>query len=285
MKAEALQKVGRHGHLRLKFRERNGRTHLQDSFATMPMHALPPLYADETGCAFAYLVNPTGGFVGGDKVDIAVTLGEKSHVFLTAPSATRVYRSDRLPSLQTTSITIEEGGALEYMPGAIIPFADSRHQQSTTVHMGKHTKAFLLDAFTTGRVARGEHLSFSELQSSLRIEYDGDLILFERTALNPKASDYSGPGYLETFCVSAVVYLIFEKQEVEKPLAKALQAAVDGFESILGGVSSLWSRGLAVRLLGASTRHMDKAVYAVWSIARKSILDLDPAPEFSRLFP
>ncbi len=31
-----------------------GKNPLQDSYATMPMHFLPPLYPDDTGWAYAY---------------------------------------------------------------------------------------------------------------------------------------------------------------------------------------------------------------------------------------
>jgi urease accessory protein len=266
-----LPGIGRHGELRLVFREKDRRTILQESYATMPMHCLPPLYPDSTGWAYAYLVNPTGGFVGGDRIETDITLRERSHVFLTTQSATRIYRSTGSFATQQMNIDVKEGAAIEYLPGYIIPFTDSLYRQTTKVRMEKNTTAFLGDSFTTGRLAMGEHLAFGEYTGSVEIEYDGFPLVFDRLSLRPGDTDYTGFGLLESFCICSTIYLIFGDGEKEKALTESIRTAVDESEGVLGGVSSLWSHGIVIRLLGAAVRHIEKVTGKIWSIARKAI--------------
>lgn len=266
-----LGRVGRHGALRLVFGERDGRTFLRDAYAAMPMHFLPPLYPDDTGWAYAYLVNPTGGFVGGDKVEMEIRLCGHSHLFLTTQSATRVYRSTGAAAVQDIGIRIEEGAVLEYLPGYVIPFAGSLFRQKTTVRVGKNATAFIADSFTTGRLAMGEHLSFTEFSSRMEIEYDGLPLVFDRFILKPDDTDYAAPGLLESCCVCSTLYLIFRDGHKEQGLIASLRDTVANAEGVMGGVSTLCSNGIVIRLLGSGVRYVEKAVSRLWSLARKAV--------------
>lgn len=267
-KRDGLCKTGRYGRLNLVFKEHDGKTELQDSYAAMPMHFLPPFYPDGTGWAYACLVNPTGGFVGGDRIEIDIILRERCHLVLTAQSAAKIYRSAGSSSSQAVNVEIRGGAAFEYLPGLVIPFAGSRHRQTTKVHMEKGSRAFIVDSFATGRVARGEYLAFEDYENSLEIEYDGEILVLDKLILRPETTDYSTLGLLETRCVSSVVYVISDDFGDEKALAETLHNMLQGCEGILGGVSALWSNGLAVRLLGSGARHLERAVSLIWSHAR-----------------
>ncbi len=280
--SERLHKVGKEGRLSLFFKKRQERTILYDSFATMPMQAFQPFYPDDTGCACTYLVNPTGGLVGGDRIDIAITLDECAHVLITTPSANKVYRSTGQFASQSIEITIKRGGVLEYLPGYVIPFAGSLYSQKTRVLMERGATAFVLDAFSTGRVARGESLHFKEYRSNTEIEYDGELILTERMALEPDRIDYSGPGLLEGFSATAVLYLVFDNPSMERPIISALRTTMDEMGAVVGGVSTLPARGVVVRLLGENARIVEKTLFRLWSVARRHILAIEDSFSITR---
>lgn len=282
--SERLYKVGKQGRLSLFFRRRQERTILYDSFATIPMQAFQPFYPDETGCACTYLVNPTGGLVGGDAIEIDITLDEYAHVLITTPSANKIYRSTGQFSSQSVEITIKRGGVLEYMPGYVIPFAGSLYRQKTRVCMDKGASAFILDAFTTGRVAGGESLQFKEYRSNTEIEYDGKLILTERMTLRPDRVNYNGMGLLEGFSATAVLYLIFDSLPLEEPLIKALRETMNKTEGVVGGVSTLPSKGVVVRLLGVNALVVEKAVFRLWAVARMHVLVIENHLSMIRFF-
>lgn len=282
---EDLQRTGKHGILSLKFARENQRTVLLESFSKIPMQAFQPFYLDETGCAYTYLVNPTGGLVSGDRIEIEIALDEHAHVFVSTPSATKIYKSFGDFSSQEIRVIIKRGGVFEYMPAAIIPFAHSAYRQKTTIHMEEGTAALILDFFTTGRLARGEHLQFSEYRSGIEVEYCEELILSERMLLKPGDVDYRLLGFLESGCAAAALYFIFDNPLAEKRLVDDLYSLIQGMEDVIGGVSTMPSKGVIVRLLGNGTRFIEKAVLEIWSLARKRILATESYSPIARLVP
>jgi len=282
---ENLQKVGKEGILRLNFEKRDHRTVLSEAFSKMPMQAFPPFYPDQTGCAYAYLVNPTGGLVGGDKIEIEIAIQEHAHAFVTTPSATKIYRSLGPFASQEIRVVLKKQAIFEYIPQYIIPFAQSRYFQKIKIKMEENARALFLDFLTTGRLARGEHLQFDEYRSYTEIEYCGELILTDRFSLKPLDTDYSSLGFLESFSAAVVLYIIFDDPPLEVPLTNDLRQVIHGAENVVGGVSILPSKGVIIRLLGNSTSHIEKTVFQIWSLARKQILHLESCSPMARLVP
>ena len=54
------------------------------------------------GAATLLLLNPTGGVLAGDRLEMEISLGPDSAACLSTPSATRVYRSPGPPAVQRT---------------------------------------------------------------------------------------------------------------------------------------------------------------------------------------
>jgi urease accessory protein len=282
---ENLQGVGKEGILHLRFEKKERRTVLSDSFSKMPMRAFSPFYPDETGCAYTYLVNPTGGLVGGDRIEIEIAIQEHAHAFVTTPSATKIYRSLGPLASQELQVILKKQSILEYIPQYIIPFAQSRYFQKTKIRMEENSRAMLLDFLTTGRLARGEHLQFIEYRSYTEVEYCGELILTDRFSVKPLTTDYGSLGFWESFSAAAVLYIIFDNPPLEAPLIDGLRQIIQEMKKVAGGVSLLPSKGVIVRLLGNSTSFIEKTVFQLWSVARKQILGLESYAPMARLVP
>jgi hypothetical protein len=60
-------RTGRRGALSYEFERSGSRTVLTRSSCTTPWHHFPPSCLDDSGCAYTWLVNPSGGLVGGDQ--------------------------------------------------------------------------------------------------------------------------------------------------------------------------------------------------------------------------
>src|SRR5262245_9942080 len=86
------ERVGRDGFLSLDFERRTCRTVLVRSRFRLPLQVLAPSTVDD-GSAYLLMLNPTGGIVGGDCLETRIRLGKGSHVCLSTPSATPVYRA------------------------------------------------------------------------------------------------------------------------------------------------------------------------------------------------
>jgi len=81
-----------------------------------PLRVLASLYPEAQSVCHNVLVHPPGGLVGGDELDIEVTLGADAHAVITTPGATRYYRSTGAPATQRLRATLAEGARLEWLP-------------------------------------------------------------------------------------------------------------------------------------------------------------------------
>lgn len=81
-----------------------------------PLRVLQSLYPEGDGICHNVLVHPPGGLVGGDTLDLRVSVGAGAHGLVTTPGATRFYRSEGELALQRTQISVAEGARLEWLP-------------------------------------------------------------------------------------------------------------------------------------------------------------------------
>ena len=272
-----LDGIGRHGSLRLLFGIEGNRTVLRDSFCVLPMRVFPPFYPDNSGSAYSYIVNPTSGLVGGDRIKSEITLEKDTHVLITSPSATKVYRSTGSYSEITTSITLKENATLEYLPKYVIPFAGSMYSQKTTVTMEAGSSLLFLDAFTTGRTARHEHLGFREYRNATEITYCGEPAVTDRFVLEPANEDYGALGFLETYTVSAALYILFGDSSLVGPLLSLIEKCLNMSHNVAGGISALPLNGVAARILGESVQPVENMVFRLLSMSRKLLYRMDSA--------
>ncbi|MGB6431413.1 MAG: urease accessory protein UreD, partial [Candidatus Acidiferrales bacterium] len=147
------------------------------------------------GSAYLLLLNPTGGVLGGDRLLSRIVLDAGTHVCLSTPSATRVYRALGEPSVQETWIDVGAGATVEYFPDHVIPHAESRFKQRLSVEMGRGSRAILFDAFAAGRLAHGESWAFREFDSETRAYCSGKPLYLSRTKieLTPRVSQGDAP--------------------------------------------------------------------------------------------
>ncbi|MEK7350698.1 MAG: urease accessory protein UreD, partial [Nitrospirota bacterium] len=162
-----LDTVGRRGTLSYEFEREGSRTVLTRSSCTSPWHHFPPSYLDDSGCAYTWLVNPSGGLVGGDHVSVEAQLHAGTHVLMTSPSANRVYRSLSEPVLQEIRLSVGPDARLEWLPEVTIPFAGSRFRQSIHVDLAPGATVVLWDAMASGRVARQERWAFASVENEI----------------------------------------------------------------------------------------------------------------------
>jgi urease accessory protein len=81
-----------------------------------PLRILQSLYPEGDAVCHNVLVHPPGGLVGGDALDVQVTVGRGAHGLVTTPGATRFYRSTGASARQQVRATLEDGSRLEWLP-------------------------------------------------------------------------------------------------------------------------------------------------------------------------
>lgn len=268
--------------LRLLFKREGQRTVLAESFARMPFRSFPAFYAGDHRCAYAYMVTSTPGFLGGDRVGVDLAVGPEAHAFVTGPSALKILRTGLDHAEQTTQIRIGDGAVLEYLPPYVIPFTGSRYRQKTTVRMERGASCLILDWFSTGRVRRGESLSFDEYDNATTILSADEPLVHDRFVLRPGNEEYGTPGRLESHTVSACLYLIHGSSDIPKALARAVSDTLLD-DTILAGASTIDGGGLVVRVMGHTVPPVQKALVRVIGMVRRTLFSADDEGLVKRL--
>jgi len=244
---------------------------------TLPLQALEPMDLDGDGVATLLLLNPTGGLLAGDRLETDIALGPGSRVCLSTPSATRVYRSPGPVAVQRLTIDVGAGATLEWLPDHLIPSPGARLRQATEIRLAADATLLYLEAWATGRAARGETWGFDLLDSSLLVRDGAGLLLRERAILDGRPPR-DGLGATEGFAYAATFVALHPTGKGWEDLTRALQVDVDAV-GIAGrvGVTTLGRGGVLARLLCASAPALQGAVQALWATARRWLLGLPPA--------
>ena len=269
----APDRVGRDGALRLRFERRGAGTVVTGWRYTLPLQALAPVALDDPS-AVVSILNPTGGLVGGDRLSIDVEATAGAHAVLTTPSATRVYRTDGEDATQSVKIVIGAGAAVEWMPDHTIPFAGSAFRQTLDVEMDETSRLVLVDAFSAGRVGRGEAWQFALLDSAVSVRDQRGWLLHDRFALRGKDTAWGGLGYAESHPYFATIVLIgsFNREQFTADLREQCPGADAGRV----GVAALTRGGLLLRCLTASAPELIETIEACWGLGRRALLGLPP---------
>ena len=275
--------VGRRGALSYEFEREGPRTVLTRSSCTSPWHYFPPSYLDDSGCAYTWLVNPSGGLVAGDHVSVEAQLHAGTHVLMTSPSANRVYRSLSEPARQDIRLLVGPGARLEWVPEVTIPFAGSRFRQSIHIDLAPDATVALWDAMASGRVARHERWAFASLENEICISGSLGRSVAERYRLAPGLLPES-VGLVGSWDYVASLFVIGDAvgADVWKRLDEALATILEERPGlVLGAVSTPALSGLVVKLVARSAPDLTVVQEAMWAAIRKELWDL-PAPNLRR---
>ena len=281
--SSVLNTVGRRGVLSYEFERAGPRTILTRSSCTSPWHHFPPSYLDDSGCVYTWLVNPSGGLVGGDHVSVEAQLHAGTHVLMTSPSANRVYRSLSEPVLQEIRLSVGPEARLEWLPEVTIPFAGSRIRQSIHVDLAPGATVVLWDAIASGRVARGERWAFASVENEICIRTSLGGSVVERYRLVPGRLPES-IGLVGSWDYVASLFVIGDavKADVWKRLDVVLAAILEQRPGlVLGAVSTLATSGLAVKLVARSAPDLTETLEALWAAVREELWNL-PVPNLRR---
>jgi urease accessory protein len=269
------ERVGRDGFLRLRFARSGARTILAQSRFSLPLQALTPLTLAD-GASYLMLLNPTGGVLGDDHLVTEIVLEAETHVCLTTPSATRIYRTAEKPAILETVIQLDEGATLEYFPDHVIPHARSALRQSLRIEMARGSRAIILDSMASGRVAHGERWSFTEMDSQTEVYACGRPTYINRTRIVPATKRPDRLGWMEEFDYISCMGLFADGFTRWKEVSAALNEELKSVPNVRGGATLISRGGCVVRFLARSASDMTLANKKLWDAARELLAGLPP---------
>ncbi len=199
-------------------------------------------FALPCGTLSAFIVNPTGGVLGGDHAEIRVSVGPGARVLLLTQSATRIQPSPHgSEAVQDLRFTVAAGGRLEYYPERSIPFAGSRFLQTVRAELEAGAEFGMTETLAVGRVAMGERLRFERYRSNVEVWRAGRRIHLDRVDIQPRTQHLDAPGLLGVRAYSASGVWVGNTPVSEFPAVPGVLA------SGLSASGAIWLRAAAHR--------------------------------------
>jgi urease accessory protein len=127
------------------------------------------------------MLNTGGGVAGGDRLDLRIGVAADAQATIAAQAAERFYRARAgdAPSTVRTSLAVEAGAALEWLPQETILFDRSAVDRRLQVDLAPDARFLGVEMIVFGRTAMGERVGQGWLRDLIRLRRDGDLLLHD----------------------------------------------------------------------------------------------------------
>ncbi len=152
----------------------SGRTRLSHLYQMAPLRALFPLCTG-MDLPVAVTTSTSGGFAGGDRMDLSLRIGAGAGAMGTAQAAEKFYRSTGADTEIAIRLEIGAGGWLEWLPQESILFNGARLKRRTEITLARDAGLLAGDLLVLGRRARGERIGYGCIHDQWRIRIDGAL--------------------------------------------------------------------------------------------------------------
>jgi urease accessory protein len=277
--------AGKVGLLELALSRDGGVTRVRRHYQRVPLHVYRPIYLDEQrpDMAFLFVQQFGEGLVQGDRYRIDVDCGPGSATHITTQAATNIYGARHNFATQLVNLHVGAGAVLEYLPDPIVPFRGARLFQRTSLTVDPDAIVILGETLLPGRVAHGEahlyDLFWSETEAR---SPDGALLFADLLRLSQHGGGPSASlGVLGPHDVVATLHVISGQCDPAR-LVTLLRDTLSARTEVVAGVSELPNRaGVAVRLLGPTSKAMQAALRAAWHAMRLELLGA-PAPNLRK---
>jgi urease accessory protein len=138
----------------------------------------------------AVATSTSGGFAGGDRMDIALSVGATAAAIGTAQAAEKFYRSTGKDTEMSIRLAVDAGGWLEWLPQESILFNGARLKRWVEIALSGDGAILAGDILVFGRRARGERIDHGLIHDQWRIRRDGRLAWAD--ALYGEGDDLAG---------------------------------------------------------------------------------------------
>ena len=225
-----------------------------------PLTLQRPFYPEE-GVCHTYLLHPPGGVVGGDRLEIDVSVDDEAHALVTTPGAGKFYRSAGDCARIRQRLIVADGGGLEWFPQENIFFPGASVDMQTRVELAGQARLALWEIHCFGRPSLQERFH-GELDGGLLLYREHQPRLLERLRVDARAVGQDA--VLRNCPVTGTLLLSPADGQM---LELARQHLPDDKHSAATLIDDL----LVIRYLGASTAQARSLFTLIWRTLRPAI--------------
>ena len=266
--AEPLSSTWR-ARLSLGFQRREAATILARREHVGPLRIQKALYPEGEAVCHAIVLHPPSGIVGGDELEIDVTVGPGAHALLTTPGAGKWYRSAGAWASQRLGFAVEAQGVLEWLPQETIVFDAARAAMRSTVDLADDARFIGMEVLCLGRRASGEKFTEGALRLDTRIRRAGRPVWLERGLLEGGSDLLDAAAGLAGFSVSGT--FLAAASGVEPGLLAACRDIPIHETGARHGITAL-PEILVARYLGHSSEAARQWFVALWQALRPALI-------------
>jgi len=234
-----------------------------------PLRILQSLYPEGDAVCHNVLVHPPGGLVGGDTLDMRVTVGAGAHGLVTTPGATRFYRSVESLATQQVHAQVAEGARLEWLPLEAIAYNACDALNRATFELAPGAEMMTWDITALGLPAA--NLPFEQGTFRQHMEIPG--VWLERGSIH--ASDTrlinSPLGLAGQRCMATLVFAAgsaIAAERSERALACARELLEASALRLTAGATSPHPQVIVLRTLAPVTEPALQLLRQVWAAWR-----------------
>lgn len=134
-----------------------------------PLRLLKTLHPEGEAIAHAVLVHPPGGLVGGDRLDVDITVQPGAHLLVTTPAATRFYRSIAGEAVQAVTARVATGARLEWLPQETLAYSGCEGRNEVRLQLEAGACLIAGEVLALGLPAAGEAFERGRMLQHLEI--------------------------------------------------------------------------------------------------------------------
>jgi urease accessory protein len=242
-----------------------------------PLRVLKSLYPEGDATCHNVLVHPPGGLVGGDTLDVGVTVGPGAHGLITTPGATRFYRSTGELAAQRTRLRVAAGGRLEWLPLEAILYSGCLAENHLSFELEPGAELMGWDVTALGLPHAGQ--PFAQGRFCQHLELPGvwlerGVLAADDTRLLTSPLGLAGQHCMATFFFAAGSALGRERRELALDSARELMHghALDS----MAGVTSPNPQVLVLRVLAQQVEPALDLLKQVWACWRQRLWQQAP---------
>ena len=137
----------------------------------------------------AVLINTAGGVTGGDRLAWAAEAGPGARLTLTTQACEKVYRARDGAAEVRTTLTLDEGARLDWLPQETILFDGGALSRTLEADLAADARLLAVEAVVLGRTAMAETVGAGSLRDRWRIRREGRLLFADDLRLEGPVAD------------------------------------------------------------------------------------------------
>jgi urease accessory protein len=244
-----------------------------------PLRILQSLYPEGDQICHNVLVHPPGGLVGGDILDIQITVAEGAHGLISTPSATRFYKSGGQAALQQVMATLDPGARLEWLPLEAIAYNDCEATNRAVFNLAPSAELITWDVTALGLPS--SNMAFTQGHFQQHIEISG--VWLERGNIRGDDTRWlnSPLGLAGDKCIASLVFASGSNIEAHRA-TQALEAARDVIEAhplrLQAGITCAHPQVIVLRVMSPLVEPTMDLLKKVWAVWRHTLWNLPSTP-------